>query len=57
MQSLSRAIRRNNAVLAFNNVTKQMNPVWKRGSTREKWLNAVKNRLSLTEQEYCESVT
>ena len=55
MQTLSRQIRRGNAVIAFNNVTKSNEVVQKKGTPKTKWNHAVKNRLKFTEDEYCEN--
>lgn len=53
MQSLSRAIKRGNAHLRFNKVTKQVVAIWKRGTTKKVWNSAVKEALPATEENYC----
>lgn len=57
MQSLRRQIKRGNAVLTFDNVTKSLQTVTRRGSERESWRNALKNRMEYSEKIYMESVT
>ena len=54
MQSLSRQIRRGNAHIVFNNVTKSMEIVQKRGTSKTKWDYSVKNKMSLSEDQFCE---
>ena len=56
MQSVRRAIKRGNAVMSFDNLTKQVKTVIKRGTEKKAWNYAVKMRMSLTEEEYCKSV-
>lgn len=57
MQSASRMIKRGNAVIAFDEVTKQNEFVAKRGTSKKIWAWAVKNEMKLTEHEYRESIT
>ena len=57
MQSLSRAIKRGNAVLYFNEVTKSIEAVWKRGSTSSRWNHAEKNHCEDEETKYLQRVT
>lgn len=57
MQSLSRQIRRGNAHIVFNNVTKSMETVQKRGTTKTKWNFAKKNAMQATEDNYRETVS
>lgn len=57
MQSLRRQIKRGNAVLTFDNVTKSLQTVTRRGSEHESWRNALKNRMEYSEEIYMESVT
>ena len=42
MQSLTRAIKRGNAVMFLNSVTKVMEAVWKRGTNRQYWYYALR---------------
>ena len=56
MQSISRALRRNNAVMSFDNIQKRVKTVMKRGTPKKEWQYAVKMRMSLTEEEYCNSI-
>ena len=48
-QSLSRAIRRGNAVLYFNNITKSTEMIWKKGEPRVRWDFALRNRDTVGE--------
>lgn len=57
MQTLSRAIKRGNAVLYFNEVTKSLEAVWKRGSTSNAWYHATKNCVKEEETKYVNKVT
>lgn len=57
MQSLSRALRRGSAVLVFNQVTKAVEPVWRKNTTRERWSYAKRDKLEATADNYCENVT
>lgn len=56
MQSLSRAIRRGQAYIYFDNVTKTIEVMRKRGTNRKVFRAFKKNRLTGYEQGYCESV-
>lgn len=56
MQSVRRAIKRNNAVMSFDNLTKQVKTVIKRGTEKKAWNFSVKMRMPLTEEEYCNSI-
>lgn len=56
MQSVRRAIKRGNAVMSFDSLTKQVKTVIKRGTEKKSWEYAVKMRMPLTEEEYCNSV-
>lgn len=57
MQSLSRAIRRGQAYIYFDNVTKTIEVMRKRGTNRAIFRAFQKNRLTGYEQRYCEGVT
>lgn len=57
MQSLSRAIRRGKAYIYFDNVTKTIEVMRKRGTNRATFRAFQKNRLTGYEQRYCEGVT
>lgn len=57
MQSLSRQIRRGNAYFYFDNVTKTVEVMQKRGTSRLLYLRMQGNRLPEREREYCETVT
>ena len=56
MQSVRRAIKRGNAVMSFDNLTKQVKTVIKRGTEKKSLKYAVKMIMPLTEEEYCNSV-
>lgn len=56
-QSVTRAIRRGNAVIAFDSVSKTNNLVYKKGSTKEQWRLANKNRSIIAETNEINSVT
>ena len=56
-QSLSRAIRRGNAVLAYDNVSKGTSPVFRKGSTARGWHWAKTNRSIESEMVYTENIT
>lgn len=56
-QSLSRAIRRGNAVLAYDSATKGIFPVFRKGSTDRAWHWAKTNRSIESEVAYTESIT
>ncbi|MDR2920601.1 MAG: hypothetical protein LBV72_14710 [Tannerella sp.] len=45
MQSLRRAIKRGNAVIAFNHVTKRNEPVWRKGTELKQWKYALQNAV------------
>jgi len=57
MQSIRRQIRRGNAVVAFNNVTKSAEIIQKRHSSKDVWSYAVRNRLSESQYVYIDSIT
>lgn len=57
MQSLSRQIRRGNAYFYFDNVTKTVEVMQKRGTSRSLYLGMQNNRLPEREREYWETVT
>lgn len=57
MQSLSRQIRRCNAYLYFDNVTKTVEVMQKRGTSHVLYRRMQVNRLPEYEREYCERVT
>lgn len=56
-QSVTRAIRRGNAVIAFDSASKTNNLVYKKGSTKEQWLLANKSRSIIAETNEINSVT
>lgn len=56
-QSVTRAIRRGNAVIAFDSASKTNNLVYKKGSTKEQWRLANKNRSIIAETNEINSVT
>ena len=47
MQSLNRAVKRGNAVIYFDSVTKTNKVCYKKGSTGSEWKNALRNRIKL----------
>ena len=47
MQSLNRAVKRGNAVIYFDSVTKDNKVCYKKGSTASEWKNALKDRIKL----------
>lgn len=47
MQSLNRAVKRGNAVIYFDSVTKANKVCYKKGSTAPEWKNALKDRIKL----------
>lgn len=57
MQSLSRAIRLGQAYIYFDNVTKTIEVMRKRGTKWKIFRDFQKNRLTGYEQRYCEGVT
>lgn len=57
MQSLSRAIRLGQAYIYFDNVTKTIEVMRKRGTNWKIFRDFQKNRLTGYEQRYCEGVT
>lgn len=57
MQSLSRALRRGSAVLVFNQITKTVEPVCRKNTTRKRWSCAKRDKLEATVDNYCENVT
>ena len=56
-QSLTRAIKRGNAVIAFNNVLKTNTVVFRKGSTAESWNWATLNRNIKAETKKINEVT
>ena len=56
MQSLRRAIKRGNAILAFNNLTKGIDTVLKRNTPATYWRSIQKWRVLETEKEYIDGV-
>lgn len=57
MQSVRRQIKRGNAVIAFNNVTKSAEIIQKKGTDSNIWIYALKNRISESEEVYIDSIT
>lgn len=57
MQSVRRQIKRGNAVIAFNNVTKSAEIISKKGTDSNIWIYALKNRISESEEVYIDSIT
>lgn len=57
MQSLSRALRRGTAVLVFSQVTKAIEPVYRKGTARQRCSHAKRDKLEATADRYCEGVT
>lgn len=57
MQSVSRVLRRENAVMIFDNVSKRTETVFKKGSESKFWSWAVRNKLEYSMQNYCENVS
>ncbi len=57
MQSIRRQIKRGHAVLALNHVTKSLELVQKKGTSRDVWNNAVHDRAQASEQEYMDNIT
>lgn len=45
-QSLVRAIKRGNAVVSQDRVTGNLYHTWRKGSTRQQWSNAFRNKVS-----------
>ena len=56
-QSLSRAIRRHNAVIVFNEVFKTNEVVYKKGETNQRWYYACKNKLTDEQDKYLAMAT
>lgn len=56
-QSLTRAIKRGNAVIAFDNVSKTNTVVFRKGSTAESWNWATLNRNIEAETKQINEVT
>ena len=56
MQSLRRAIRRGNAILAFSNLTKQIDTVLKRNTPGKYWRGIQKWRVLESEKQYMASI-
>ena len=57
MQSIRRQIKRDNAVLTLNSVTKSLELVPKKGTDRLVWDNALRDRAEASEQEYMDNIT
>lgn len=57
MQSVRRAIKRGNAVMAFDNVTKQVYVSYKKGTDRKSRSIALRDRMLASEDSYCRNVT
>lgn len=57
MQSLSRQIRRGHAYIYFDNVTKDVKVMHKRGTNRKTYEAFLKDRFFSYEQQYCDNVT
>ena len=57
MQSVSRALRRGNAVMIFDNVSKRIETVFKKGSKSNFWAWACRNKLEYPMQNYCDNVS
>jgi hypothetical protein len=57
MQSLSRAIRRGEAVLAFDSVQKRTEIHWRKGEDCRIRAWAAKNRSTETQSKYCDTIT
>ena len=47
MQSLNRAVKRGNAVIYFDSVTKTIKVCYKKGSTEPEWGNVLKDRVKI----------
>ena len=45
MQSLTRAIKRGNAVIAYDGVTRRYEPVWRKGTEKKQWRHAKRNSM------------
>lgn len=56
MQSLARQIRRGNAYIYYDNVTKGMEVMQKRGCDRRMWRRMMKNRDVYFENRYCDGI-
>jgi hypothetical protein len=56
MQSLTRQIRRGNAYIYYDNVTKNMEVMQKRGCDRRLWWGMMKNRDVDFENRYCDGI-
>ena len=56
MQSLRRAIKRGNAILAFNNLTKGIDTVLKRNTPVKYWRSIQKWRIESEEKNYIDGV-
>lgn len=57
MQSIRRQIKRGNAVLALNAVTHGLQVVQKKGTEKDVWRNAIRDRADASEQEYMDNIT
>lgn len=57
MQSVSRRLRRGNAVITFSEITKQNELIDKKGTEAKLWKHAVRNQLKEAAISYCLSIT
>lgn len=57
MQSLSRALRRGNAVMVLDNVKKSIETVFKKGTVANVWNWSFRNKLEYSMQNYCDHVS
>ena len=57
MQSLRRQIKRGNAVLAFNAVSKKVDVFTRKNTNSKIWNYAVRNRMEASEDVYMDAVT
>lgn len=56
MQSVSRALRRGNAVMILDSVSKRIETVFKKGTESNIWSLSVSNKLEYSMQNYCDNV-
>lgn len=57
MQSIARQLKRGNAVIYFNRVTRSPEIVVKRGAWRESWYNAHRNQMEEERNRYILGIT
>lgn len=57
MQSIRRQIKRGNAVLTLNAVTHGLQVVQKKGTEKDVWRNAIRDRADASEQQYMDNIT